>query len=227
MDVGGGMQFAEETRIPLDAIGDTGASRLYLRGTTDELTRQYGGGAGAPNEAASAPIATTRRAQPVAVGATDQVTDRVAATGRTVRQTDIDDIRVPVYEEELLVGKRQEQVGDVHLSKEVVTEQESVPVTLRHEEVTVERVPITGQASQADLQNAFQDQGIDVPMMGEEAVVGKPVREVEEVRLHKQASEEQQQVSDTVRRERVVVNGVDQHGATGARGNVSDDRANQ
>lgn len=144
-----------------------------------------------------------------------------------MRQTDTDDIRVPVYEEELLVGKRQEQVGDVHLSKEVVTEQESVPVTLRHEEVTVERVPITGQASQADLQNAFQDQGIDVPMMGEEAVVGKPVREVEEVRLHKQASEEQQQVSDTVRRERVVVNGVDQHGATGARGNVSDDRANQ
>ncbi|MDQ2828574.1 MAG: YsnF/AvaK domain-containing protein [Chloroflexota bacterium] len=75
--------------------------------------------------------------------------------------------------------------------------------------MTVERVAITGQASQADLPNAFQDQDIEVPVMGEEAVVGKQVREVEEVRLHKQASEEQQQVSDTVRRERVVVDGKD------------------
>jgi len=112
----------------------------------------------------------------------------------------------------------------VHLYKDVVQEQQTVSVNLRHEEVTVERVPVTGQASQADLPNAFQDQDIEVPVMGEEAVVGKQVREVEEVRLHKQASEEQQQVSDTVRRERVVVDGVDQHGTTGA---VSGDRTNQ
>jgi len=231
MDVGGGMLFAEETRIPLDAIGDTGASGLYLKGTSDELTRQYGGGAGATDVAATAPMATTRRAQPVAqasvaIGSSDQAADQVAATDRTVRQAD-DDIRVPVYEEELVVGKRQEQVGDVHLRKEVVTEQESVPVTLRHEEVTVERVPVTGQTSQADLQTAFQGQDIDVPVMGEEAVVSKQAHEVEEVRLHKQATEEQQQVSDTVRRERVVVDGVDQQqSGIGARGNVSDDRTN-
>jgi uncharacterized protein (TIGR02271 family) len=229
MDVGGGMLFAKETRIPLDAIGDTGASGLYLRGTSDELTRQYGGGAGAMNEAASAPMATTRRAQPVAqasvaIGSSDQAADQVAATDRTVRQAD-DDIRVPVYEEELVVGKQQEQIVDVHLRKEVVTEQESVPVTLRHEEVTVERVPVTGQASQADLQTAFQGQDIDVPVMGEEAVAGKQVREVEEVRLHKQATEEQRQVSDTVRRERVVVDGVDQQqGTTGARDAGLNDR---
>jgi len=229
MDVGGGMLFAEETRIPLDAIGDTGASGLYLTGSKDELARQYGGGAGAMDEAAGAPMETTRPAQPiagatVAGGAPDQATDQVTTTDRTMRHADTGDIRVPVYEEELVVGKRQEQVGDVHVHKDVVQEQESVPVTLSHEEVTVERVAITGQASQADLPNAFQDQDIEVPVMGEEAVVGKQVREVEEVRLHKQASEKQQQVSDTVRRERVVVDGVDQHGTTGA---VSGDRTNQ
>jgi len=232
MDVGGGMLFAEETRIPLDAIGDTGASGLYLKGTSDELTRQYGGGAGATDVAATAPMATTRPVRPVAqasvaINAPDQVPDRVAATDQTGRQADANDIRVPVYEEELVVGKRQEQVGDVHLHKEVVTEQESVPVTLRHEEVTVERVPVTGQTSQADLQTAFQGQDIDVPVMGEEAVVSKQAHEVEEVRLHKQATEEQQQVSDTVRRERVVVDGVDQQqSGIGVRGNVSDDRTN-
>jgi len=87
------------------------------------------------------------------------------------------------------VGKRQEQIGDVRLHKEVISEQQSVPVTLRHEEVTVERVPFTGQASQSDLQNAFKNKDIDVPMMGEEAVVGKQLHETEEVRLHKQATQ--------------------------------------
>jgi len=125
-----------------------------------------------------------------------------------------DTINIPVYEEELTVGKRQEQIGDVRLHKEVVTEQESIPVTLRHEEVTVERVPFTGQANQADVKNAFQNQDIDVPVMGEEAVVGKQLHETEEVRLHKQATDEQRQVSDTVRKERVVVEGVDETGNT-------------
>jgi len=110
----------------------------------------------------------------------------------------------------LVAGKRQEQVGDVRLHKDVVTEQETVPVTLRREEVTVERVPFTGQANQADLQNVFQNEDIDVPVMGEEAVVGKQVHETEEVRLHKQGVTEQQQVSDTVRRERVTVDGTDE-----------------
>ncbi len=214
MDVGGGMLFAEETRIPLDAIGDTGASGLYLSGTSDAVMRQYGGGASAMNEAANAPMAPTRPVQPlapafVAVNAADQVADRVTATDQTVRHADTDDLRVPVYEEELLVGKRQEQVGDVHLRKEVVTEQESVPVTLRHEEVTVERVPVTGQARQADLQNAFQNEDIDVPVMGEEAVVGKQTRAVEEVRLRKDATQVQEQVTDTVRKEHVTVDDVD------------------
>ncbi len=124
-----------------------------------------------------------------------------------------DTINVPVYEEELVVGKRQEQIGDVRLHKEVVTEQQSIPVTLRHEEVTVERVPFTGQASQGDLQNAFQNEDIDVPVMGEEAIVGKQLHETEEVRLHKQATDERRQVSDTVRKERVVVEGVDETGS--------------
>ncbi len=123
-----------------------------------------------------------------------------------------DTINVPVFEEELIVGKRQEQIGDVRLHKDVVTEQATASVNLRHEEVTVERVPFTGQANQADIQNAFQGQDIDMVVMGEEAVVGKQLHETEEVRLHKQATDEQRQVSDTVRKERVVVEGVDETG---------------
>jgi uncharacterized protein (TIGR02271 family) len=139
---------------------------------------------------------------------------RVQATPQPARRPNqstgqTSDINVPVYEEELVAGKRQEQIGDVRLHKDVVTEQETMPITLRREEVTVERVPVSGQASQADLKNAFQNEDIDVPVMGEEAIVGKQVHETEEVRLHKQVTDEQRQVSDTVRRERVIVDGAD------------------
>ncbi len=39
MLVGGGMLFPEGTRVPLNAIGDTGASGLYLTGDKDALLR--------------------------------------------------------------------------------------------------------------------------------------------------------------------------------------------
>jgi len=100
-------------------------------------------------------------------------------------------------------------MGRVHLHKDVVSEQQTVSVNLRHEEVTVERVPFTGRTSQADLQNAFQDQVIEVPVMGEEAVVGKTMHQTEEVRLHKDATQVQEQVSGTVRKEHVTVDETD------------------
>ncbi len=119
------------------------------------------------------------------------------------------DIRVPVYEEELTVGTRPTQIGDVHLHKEVVTEQRSVPVTLRHEEVTVERMPFTGAMDPDATQHAFQGQDVDMAVMDEQAVAGKTVREVEEVRLRKDTRRERRRVTDTVRKERATVDEVD------------------
>jgi uncharacterized protein (TIGR02271 family) len=145
-----------------------------------------------------------------------KMSDAQALTSTTAATTDATDIVVPAYEEELTVGKRQEQIGEVHLRKEVVQEQETVPVNLRHEEVTVERVAVSGQAvDPAALRDAFQGEDITVPVMGEEAVVGTQTREVEEVRLHKGATQEQQQVTGTVRKERVTVDATPQELSTG------------
>ena len=83
---------------------------------------------------------------------------------------------IPVYAEELVVGKREEKMVNVHLHKNIVEEQVSVPVTLRHEEVTTERIPVTGQAKPATTDGAFKNIDIDVPVMGEEAIVGKALR---------------------------------------------------
>jgi uncharacterized protein (TIGR02271 family) len=58
--------------------------------------------------------------------------------------------------------------------------------------------------------DAFTERDIDVPVMGEELVAGKRAVVTEEVRLRKDAVTEDQQVSDTVRKERVTVEGADE-----------------
>jgi len=78
--------------------------------------------------------------------------------------------------------------------------------------VTVGRVPVS-EIIDANIDDAIREQDIDVPAMDEEAVVGKRVREIEEVELYKQAVIEDQRVGDTVRKERVIIDNVgsDQH----------------
>jgi len=91
--------------------------------------------------------------------------DRMATEG---------EIRVPVREERLSVEKRQGEMGSVDIRKEVETEQVNIPVELRHEEVTVDRVDVKDRpVAAADLANAFEEGTIRVPVRGEEAIVQK------------------------------------------------------
>lgn len=119
-----------------------------------------------------------------------------------------DTISVPVFEEELVVGKQQTEQGQVHLHKDVVAEQQTVSVPLQQERVYVDRVTVTDQSG-VDVADAFQSRDIEVPVMGEQAVVGKQTHVVEEVRLHKDMVTENQQVTDTVRKEHVTVEEID------------------
>jgi uncharacterized protein (TIGR02271 family) len=122
------------------------------------------------------------------------------------------DIDVKAYEEQLTVGKVQREEGRVHLHKEVETLQQSVPVTTRHEQVSIEHV--LGDNPEVDpnlIADAFKEKDIDVTLMGEEAVMGKRTRLADEVRLHKQVEEVQEEVTGTVRREHIVVDGDDKN----------------
>jgi stress response protein YsnF len=57
--------------------------------------------------------------------------------------------------------------------------------------------------------DAFTEKDIDVPVMGEELVAGKRAVVKDEVRVYKEPITEERQVSDTVRKERVTVDGAD------------------
>jgi len=116
------------------------------------------------------------------------------------------EMRVPVMEEQLNVGKRQAEMGEVQIHKTVSQEQVNVPVELRREEVNVQQVDVNNRPLAAgEYDTAFQEGTIRVPVRGEEAVVNKQAVVTGEVAINKTVTAEQQTIADTVRREHVQV----------------------
>ena len=111
--------------------------------------------------------------------------------------------RVTRSEEELAIGKRAVEAGEVGVRKTVETERvrESVPVT--REEVTVERRPIEAGAAAADVE--LREDTIRVPITEEEVTVEKRVVPKEELVIKKEAVQEERVVEDTVRKEHIDV----------------------
>jgi len=111
---------------------------------------------------------------------------------------------VRLHEEELQVGKRQVEAGNVRLRKVVNTEHQEVPVELRTEEVEIERVPVSDATATSDS-DVFEEEEINVPVTREEPVVAKEVRTTGEVRLNKNVQTQTETVGGDVRSEDVDV----------------------
>ena len=162
--------------------------------TTTETTSTTGrtaevAGMGAAGAASYAAGTTTAKAS----------TDTTRATTATGGQ----DIEVPLTEEEVKVGKRTVDAGQVRLRKIVRTEVVNQPVEIKHEDVVIERVA-AGDV-RAGATSDFKEEVIDVPLTREEVVVAKDAHVTGAVRLHKTAESETQNVSETVRKEDVEV----------------------
>jgi uncharacterized protein (TIGR02271 family) len=96
-----------------------------------------------------------------------------------------------------------------------------VPVS--HEEIRVEREPITdANAGAATDGPAISEEEHEVTLHAERPVVDKEAVPVERVRLDTETVTEQQQVSETVRKERVDTDAVEGEGVTGR--DTRDDR---
>ncbi len=116
------------------------------------------------------------------------------------------DQRIPIVEESLVVGKREVGRGNVRVRSYVVETPVSEQVSLRDENVSIERRPVSGGTVPED---AFRERTIEMTESREEAVVGKDARVVEEVVVHKDVRDRTETVSDTVRRTEVQVDGDD------------------
>jgi uncharacterized protein (TIGR02271 family) len=92
-------------------------------------------------------------------------------------------------EEELAAGTRERKAGEVSVRKRVRTDRESIEVPTRHEEVSVERVPLSGEPSEAEI----GEDEVRVPLAKEE------------VRIRKDVVEDTEVVEEDVRREEIDV----------------------
>jgi uncharacterized protein (TIGR02271 family) len=128
---------------------------------------------------------------------------RDASRAAWTRLHEDDSVRVPISEEEVKVGKREVEAGAVRIRKEVRSETVNQPVDLRREEIVVERVEGGGDAAE----DAFREGEVRIPLKREEAVVEKTAKVTGEVKVRKAAETDTQQVSETIRKEDVKVEG--------------------
>jgi uncharacterized protein (TIGR02271 family) len=107
-------------------------------------------------------------------------------------------------EEQLRVGTETVEGGRARLRKYVVTENVSTTVPVSHEEVRVEREPITGANRDAALSgDPISEEEHEVTLRAERPVVAKEAVPVERVRLATETVTEDAAVSETVRKEQI------------------------
>jgi uncharacterized protein (TIGR02271 family) len=113
-------------------------------------------------------------------------------------------------EEQLRVGTETVEWGRARLRKYVVTENVSTTVPVSHEEVRVEREPITDANRDAALSGEpISEEEHEVTLRAERPVVAKEAVPVERVRLATETVTEDAAVSETVRKEQIEEPDVD------------------
>lgn len=130
--------------------------------------------------------------------------DRPAtAVGRDTSGPTTDDAMTR-SEEQLHVGTEKRVSGKARLRKFVVTENVTQTVPVTHEEVHIEREPITEQNRDAAMAGSdISDEEHEVTLTEERVVVTKETVPVERVRMGKETVTENQQVNEKVRKEQI------------------------
>ncbi|CAN5772123.1 PRC and DUF2382 domain-containing protein [soil metagenome] len=226
-----GLFGGSETFVPLQqAVGDDSEIRVpyskdmikdaprmedaeghLSREQEDELYNYYGlqdAGAGGQDTGmpASGDQDTQDTGMPAAgapVGGGDRTEGGDTTTGQDVSGRDTDDAMTR-SEEQLKVGTESRESGKARLRKYVVTENVTQTVPVSHEEVRVEREPITDEnRDQAMAGGDITDEEHEVTLHEERAVVDKEAVPVERVRMDTENVTEEQQVNEDVRKEEI------------------------
>jgi uncharacterized protein (TIGR02271 family) len=104
---------------------------------------------------------------------------------------------IPIAREELQIGKREIQTGAVRVSVHVVERPVSGDVNLREEVVEIERRSVDRPLREDE--KLFRDETIEMREYGEEPLVSKSARVVEEVVLHKTIREHVERITTNIR----------------------------
>ena len=136
--------------------------------------------------------------------ATGMVTDAATISPQTTENVGEGEQHVPLRQEQLTATKQREQVGEVDIHKRVVTEEKTLSVPASHEEVFIERHPVNPHVP-SDAPPLGQKEHTRIPVSEEQVQVTKQPVVTEEIDVGKRTVQENQQVSDTVRREEASI----------------------
>jgi uncharacterized protein (TIGR02271 family) len=154
---------------------------------------------------------TTGRQDYVEQGTTGQ--DYSGSVGHDTSGPNTDDAMTR-SEERVRVGTQNVETGRARLRKYIVTENVTQTVPVSHEEVRIEREPITDQnVGQAMSGGDLTEEEHEVTLHAERPVVEKETVPVERVRLATETVTSEETVSEQVRKEQI-----EQEGGTDLRG---------
>ncbi|MDC0741977.1 YsnF/AvaK domain-containing protein [Polyangium mundeleinium] len=111
--------------------------------------------------------------------------------------------RLSLHEEQVQATTHTEQVGEVRIHKDVVTEERQLSVPVKREVVTVERVPVAAERARSDASagKEFQEESIVIPIREEVVDIQKRSVVTEEIVVMRATEETEAPVSATIRRE--------------------------
>jgi len=177
-----GLLNKEKFYIPKDKVESYDGDKLRFRITEAEVQSKYMGD--------SPPSSLTSRTQ------------------STADRTKVEETTVSVTEERLGVSKSQ-STKEATITKTLVTETKTVEVPVTHEEISVERTPVSGTTSTTSTSDrpVESEQEIRVPLKQEQVQVTKQPYVKEEVVVKKKPVTETKTVSDQVTSEEVRVKG--------------------
>ena len=143
----------------------------------------------------------------------DDRPDRSAETVGADRSGPTTDDAMTRSEERVSVGTATREAGRARLRKYVTSENVTETVPVRHEEVTLEREPITeGNYDASQSGPSITEEEHEVVLHEEVPVVDKDVVAVERVKLGKETTTEDVTVSEDVRKEHIELDDQDTTG---------------
>ncbi len=185
----------DRDKVVLEGIGYDDLGRM------DPFAYPYGGGSRGSDTSSSAAYGPRSFDETRGLGTTDER----GWTGSDERghaddfESGIAGDRLTRSEEEVEIGKRERQAGEVQVGKHVETERISQPVSKRRERVYVERRPVSGDTPRGAT---FDNEEIRVPVTEEEVFVDKRPVVKEELVVGKETVEDTETIETDLRKER-------------------------
>ena len=219
-----GMFGSKESFAPLAGATSTGDGELRLAVTKDEVkdapnidddghigddepstlydyyhrALSAGSGTGRSDTVRTGEVADSR-------GGRERAGGEVGGPGSDISGPNTDDAMTR-SEERVNVGTQNVESGRARLRKYVVTENVTQTVPVSHEEVRVEREPITDANHDAATSGpAISEEEHEVTLHAERPVVDKEAVPVERVRMGTETVTDEERISEEVRKERVDV----------------------